>query len=361
MRAYVDREKFEDVLGKAKQAVERRSAISMLSRFKLTADEGKVYVYATDLENFLVFEVPARVEVKGETSVDADKIRSVVKNLSSAEVYMELVGDKLIVKGGRSQFRLVCADPFEFPEFPQAVVKDQIPSSILSRAISKVEYAVSKEDARYALQGMYVRNHDGRLHFVGSDGYRLALFMPEQSFEDELLLSRKSLKVLEKLLKDTIGAVSVGKDENFVHVKGENWTLSVRLLEGEYPDYLAVIPSDFQAVAVVDREDLEKSLKRLSAIASASAFPVKLTFTEGTLLLEISEPEFGEGKDEVDIDYSGEPIEIGFNGKYLLEALESFDANRIYIKVFDAESPVLFESEDLGKDPHLCLIMPMRL
>ena len=118
MRTYVDREKFEDVLGKAKQVVERK--ISMLSRFKLTADEGKVYVYATDLQNFLVFEVPARVEVKGETSVDADKIRSVVK--SSAEVYMELVEGKLIVKGGRSQFRLVCADPSEFPEFPQAVV-----------------------------------------------------------------------------------------------------------------------------------------------------------------------------------------------------------------------------------------------
>ncbi|WP_029552388.1 DNA polymerase III subunit beta [Thermocrinis jamiesonii] len=361
MQVFVDRIEFEEALSKAKSATERKSALPVLNNFKLTADEDRLYIYATDLENFLVFDLPARVEIKGETSVNANKIQSIVKNLSSAEVYMELVEDKLIVKGGRSQFKLVCADPFEFPEFPQVIVKDQIPSSILSRAISKVEYAVSKEETRYALQGMYVRNHDGRLHFVGSDGHRLALFMPEQTFEDELLLSRKSLKVLEKLLKDTIGAVSVGKDENFAHVKGENWTLSVRLLEGEYPDYLAVIPSDFRVIAVVDREDLEKSLKRLSAIASASAFPVKLSFTKDLLLLEISEPEFGEGKDEVDIDYSGEPIEIGFNGKYILEALDSFDSDRIYIKAFDADSPVIFESVDFNKDPYLCLIMPMRL
>jgi len=361
MQVFVDRVELNELLSKAKSATEKRSALPVLNNFKLVADEGRLYIYATDLENFLVLEAPARVEVKGETAVNADKITSIVKNLSSAEVYMELVEDKLVIKGGRSQFKLVCSDPSEFPEFPQAVLKEHIPSSILSKAISKVDYAISKEDTRYALQGMYVHSHNGKLHFVGSDGHRLALFMPEIAFEDELLLSRKSLKVLEKLLKDTIGAVEVGKDESFAHVKGENWILSVRLLEGEYPDYLSVIPSDFRLTAVVDRNELERALKRLSAISSASAFPVKLSFTKDLLLLEISEPEFGEGRDEVDIECDAEPMEIGFNGKYLLEALGEFDSDRIYIKAFDADSPVVFESGDLEKDPYLCIIMPMRL
>ncbi|WP_448583716.1 DNA polymerase III subunit beta [Thermocrinis sp.] len=361
MQIFVDRVEFEDALSKAKSATEKKSALPVLNNFKLVADEDRLYIYATDLENFLVLDLPARVEIKGETSVNANKITSVVKSLSSAEVYLELVEDKLTVKGGRSQFKLVCADPSEFPEFPQVVVKEHIPSSLLSKAISKVDYAISKEDTRYALQGMYVRNHENRLHFVGSDGHRLALFMPEVAFQDELLLSRKSLKVLERLLKDAIGAILVGKDENFVHVKGENWSLSVRLLEGEYPDYLSVLPSDFRVNAIVNRDELEDSLKRLSAIASASAFPVKLSFTKDLLILEISEPEFGEGRDEVDIDYNGEPIEIGFNGKYILEALDSFESDKIYIKAFDADSPVVFESYDFDKDPYLCLIMPMRL
>jgi len=112
---------------------------------------------------------------------------------------------------------------------------------------------------------------------------------------------------------------------------------------------------------VVDRDELERALKRLSAIASASAFPVKLSFTKDLLLLEISEPEFGEGRDELEIEYDAEPMEIGFNGKYLLEALGEFDYDRIYIKAFDADSPVVFESGDLEKDPYLCIIMPMRL
>ncbi|WP_448588327.1 DNA polymerase III subunit beta [Thermocrinis sp.] len=361
MQVFIDRVEFEDALSKAKSATEKKSALPVLNNFRLLADEEQLFIYATDLENFLVLSLPARVETRGEASVNADKITGIVKSLSSAEVYIELTEDKLTVRGGRSQFKLVCADPSEFPEFPQPTLKEHIPSGFLSKAISKVEYAISKEDTRYALQGMCVRNHDGKLHFVGSDGHRLALFMPTLEFHDELLLSRKSLKVLERLLKDTIGAVEIGKDENFAHVRGENWTLSVRLLEGEYPDYMAVIPSDFRLNATVDRSYFEQSLKRLSAIASASAFPVKLSFMKDLLVLEISEPEFGEGKDEVDIDYSGEPMEIGFNGKYLLEALGRFESDKVHIKAFDADSPVVFESYDLEKDPYLCLIMPMRL
>jgi len=364
MRLFVDRVELEDVLTKAKSATEKKSALPVLNNFKLLATEDRLIIYATDLENFLVLNLPARVEVPGETSANADKLTSIVKSLSSAEVYMELEEDKLIIKGGKSQFKLVCGDPSEFPEFPEVVCKDAIPSGLLSKGISKVEYAISKEDTRYALQGMYVGSKEGRLHFVGSDGHRLALYMPEGvSFEEELLLSRKSLKVLERLLKDTIGSVEVGKDENFAHVKGENWSLSVRLLEGEYPDYMAVIPTDYRLNVLLDRAEFESALKRLSAIASASAFPVKLSFSSEIILMEISEPEFGEGSDEVQIESLSamEPMDIGFNGKYLLEALGEFDSDRVYLKAIDADSPVILESANLEKDPYLCVIMPMRL
>jgi len=360
----VDRTDFEEVLKKAKLATEKKTANPILNNFKLSAEEDRLSIYATDLENFLVMELPARVEETGESSVHADKLTSIVGELSSSEVYMELKEDKLLVKGGKSQFKLVCADPSEFPEFPQIQCKNTIPSNLLLKGIPKVEYAISKEDMRYALQGMYVASKEGRLHFVGSDGYRLALYMPEGiSLEEDLLFPRKSLKVLEKLLKDALGEVEVGKDENFVHVKGEGWQLSARLLEGEYPDYMAVIPTDYTISVLLDKNEFENTLKRLSSVSSSKGFPVKLTLSSDVVHVEISDPEFGEGKDEVDVleSFGNETMEIGFNGKYLLSALEEFDFERVYLKAIDPDSPVVLESANLEKDPYLCIIMPMRL
>ena len=364
MRLFVDRMELEDVLTKAKSATEKKSALPVLNNFKLLATENRLIIYATDLENFLVLELPARVEKEGETSVNADKLTSIVKGLSSAEVYMELVEDKLFVRGGKSQFKLVCGDPSEFPEFPEVQCKTTIPSNLMLKGISKVGYAISKDEMMYALQGMYVGSKDGKLHFVGSDGYRLALYMHEGiPLEQDLLFPRKSLKVLEKLLKDTLGEVEVGKDENFVHVKGEGWHLSARLLEGEYPDYMAVIPTDYTISVLLDKNDFENTLKRLSSVSSSKGFPVKLTLSSDVVHVEISDPEFGEGKDEVDVleSYGNEAMEIGFNGKYLLEALEEFDFERVYLKAIDPDSPVVLESANLEKDPYLCIIMPMRL
>jgi DNA polymerase-3 subunit beta len=365
MRVFVDRKEFEEVLTKAKPATEKRASLPVLNNFKLSAKEDRLSVYATDLENFLVLELPARVEETGEVSVNADKLTAVVKNLSSAEVYMELIEDKLIIRGGKSQFRLVCGDPSEFPEFPEVQCKASISSNLLLKGISKVGYALSKEDLKHALQGMYVANKDGKLHFVGSDGYRLALYMHEEiPLEENLLFPRKSLKVLEKLLKDAIGEVEVGKDENFAHVKGEGWQLSMRLLEGEYPDYMAVIPTDYTINVLLDKAEFENALKRLSSVSSSKGgFPVKLTFSSDVVRVEISDPEFGEGKDEVDVleSFNSEPMEIGFNGKYLLEALEEFDFERVRLKAIDPDSPVVLESANQEKDPYLCIIMPMRL
>jgi DNA polymerase-3 subunit beta len=365
MRVFVERKEFEEVLTKAKPATEKRASLPVLNNFKLLATEGKLVIYATDLENFLVLELPARVEEDGEVSVNADKLTAIIKNFSSAEVYMELVGDKLFVRGGKSQFRLVCGDPSEFPEFPEVQCKASISSNLLLKGISKVGYALSKEDLKHALQGMYVASKEGKLHFVGSDGYRLALYMHERvSLEENLLFPRKSLQILEKLLKETLGEVKVGKDESFAHVKGENWSLSVRLLEGEYPDYMAVIPTDYTINVLLDKAEFENALKRLSSVSSSKGgFPVKLTFSSDVVHVEISDPEFGEGKDEVGVleGFNSEPMEIGFNGKYLLEALEEFDFERVYLKAIDPDSPVLLESANQEKDPYLCLIMPMRL
>lgn len=361
MKFSVDREEFLSALSKAKSATEKKSALPVLNNFLLQAQEDTITIKATDLENFLSFTVKADVSQEGSIAVNADKLTSVVKALTSALLHGELKEGKLSITGGRSTFRLTALEPEDFPEFPQVVVSAQLLARELAKAIDKTEYAISKEDTRYALQGMYIHEHKGRTHFVGSDGHRLALYFSSASFPLELLLPRKSLKVIEGLLKGSIGEVFAGKDESFAHLKGEEWELSIRLLEGDYPDYLSVIPQSFSAEILVDKDEFLGCLKRLSAIAESSAFPVKVSFQDHLAIFEISEPEYGEGRDEMEVDYTGEPIELGFNGKYLVEALESFDVKRVWVRIVDPDTAVVIESEDKEKDPYLCLVMPMRI
>lgn len=361
MRFSIDREEFLEVLQKAKSATEKKSALPVLNNFLLHAERGLLTVRATDLENFLTFTIKAEISMEGSLAVNADKLTSVVKSIPSTTLYAELKEGKLSLTGGRSKFNLTAIDPEDFPEFPEIKLSAEIPASDLLKAIDKVEYAISKEDTRYALQGMYVHQYKDRTHFVGSDGHRLALYYTQSSFPLELLIPRKSLKIIEKLLRDYVGELTAGRDESFAHIKGDYFSLSVRLLEGEYPDYLSVIPESFNSEVLIDRAEFLNSLKRLSAIAEGSAFPVKISFQDNLAIFEISEPEYGEGKDEMEVDYTQEPIELGFNGKYLIEALESFDTDKVLLKIVDADTAVVIESEDPKEDPYLCLIMPMRI
>ncbi|MFN3598610.1 MAG: DNA polymerase III subunit beta [Aquificaceae bacterium] len=361
MRFKVDRGEFLSALQKAKNATEKKSALPILNNFLLIAQGGKLTIRATDLENFLSVSIKGDIEEEGKIAVNADKLTSVVKSLASASISAELKEDKLILSGGRSTFKLVTLDPEDFPEFPPVKAGAEFPALDLIKAIDKVEYAISKDDSRYALQGLYVHEVDGKTHFVGSDGHRLALYWREGEFPMELLIPRKSLKVIQGLLEDYLGRVSSGKDDSFIHLTGEDFHLSMRFLEGEYPDYMAVIPTSFNHEIFADKDSFLDSLKRLSSIAESSAFPVKITFSDHVAILEISDPEYGEGRDELDVDYGGEPVEVGFNGKYLIEAFDSFDVSKVWIKVIDPDSAVVIESDDKEKDPYLCVVMPMRL
>lgn len=361
MRFSVDREEFLDALTKAKSATEKKSALPVLNNFLLQAQKDRLIVKATDLENFLTFSVRAEVYEEGVVAVNADKLTSVVKAIPSATLQAQLLENKLSITGGRSKFNLTALEAEDFPEFPEVKVSSQIPAVDFLKAIDKTEYAISKEDTRYALQGMYIHEHKGKTHFVGSDGHRLALYFTPSPFSLELLIPRKSLKVIEGLLKDYIGEISVGKDGSFAHLQGEDFQLSIRLLEGEYPDYLSVIPESFNIEVLINKSEFLSALKRLSAIAESSAFPVKISLQDNLAVFEITEPEYGEGRDEVDIEYSQEPIELGFNGKYLIEALESFDTEKVWLKIVDPDSAIVLDSEDKESDPYMCLVMPMRI
>ncbi len=363
MKLQIDREEFEEALKKAKEATEKKSALPILTNLLLVTQGDRLIIKATDLENYLLLSVKADVEEEGSVCVSSRSLSDIIRNLPSAVINLENEADKLVITGGRSRFRLPTAPPEDFPEFPELQEgQESISGNLILEGIDKTEYAIAKEEARIALQGMYMRGHEGRIHFVGSDGHRLALFEPEGSFSYELLVPRKSLKVIRRLLTGIEDVrVSKSEDGSFAHFTTEEWKLMVRLLEGEYPDYIAVIPKEFSAEVLVDADEIKRALKRLSGLSEGKIFPVKITLSDNLAIIEFADPEFGEGREELDVDYIGEPFEIGFNGKYLLEALESFDSERVWIRFTTPDTAALLESDDFEKDPYRCIIMPMRV
>ncbi|NPB08010.1 MAG: DNA polymerase III subunit beta [Aquificae bacterium] len=363
MKVKVDREELEEVLKKAKESTEKKAALPILSNFLITASGESLTVKATDLENYLLVGVRAEVEEEGEVCVHSQKLYDIVKNLSSVYVEIFTEGEKLVISGGRSLYKLPTAPTEDFPEFPEiAEGEETISGNLLLNGIDKVEYAVAKEETNIALQGMFLRGYEGRIHFVGSDGHRLALYEPVGELSTELLIPKKSLKVLKKLITG-IEDVRVAKseEETFAYFTTEEWKFAARLLEGEFPDYVSVIPSEFSAEVLVEVEELLKALKRLKSISEGKVFPVKLILTDNLLILEFADPEFGEAREELEVEYTGEVFEIGFNGKYLMEALDAYDSERVWLRFTTPDTASLIEAEDYEKDPYKCIIMPMRV
>ncbi len=363
MKLQIDREEFEEALKKAKEATEKKSALPILTNFLLSAEGDRLVIKATDLENYLILSLKADIEEEGSVCVSSRSLSDIVRNLSSAVINLQTEGEKLLVTGGRSRFKLPTVPPEDFPEFPEVKEGEEtISGNLILEGISKTEYAIAKEETRIALQGMYMRGYEGRVHFVGSDGHRLALFEPEGSFSYELLVPRKSLKVVQRLLTGIEDVrVSKSEDGNFAYFTSEEWKLVVRLLEGDYPDYLAVIPKEFAAEVLLDVEETTRALKRLSGLSEGKVFPVKITLSDNLAVFEFMDPEFGEGREELDVDYIGDPFEIGFNGKYILEALDAFDSEKAWFRFTTPDTAALLESDDYEKDPYRCIIMPMRV
>jgi len=364
MKVTCDRKLLEEHLNKAKEATEKKAALPILTNFLLEAKGETLKVQATDLENYLTLEIPATVIEEGRVCVNSQKLSDIVKNGKCAEVLFSLQGGNLIVECGRSKFKLATIDPEEFPEFPetpQEAEAQTLDGNLLLEAIDRTDYAIPKDAENIVLNGLFVKGKETEIHFVGTDGHRLALFKPVvEGFNLSFLLPKRSLKVLKKVVSK-LDQLEVSATENFAHFKGGNWQLAVRLLEGEYPDYEAVIPQETNYNALVSTEELINALKRVTLLVEGKVKPVKLTLMDNLIKLEVSDPEFGEAEDEVEAEYIGETISTEFNARYLIEALDNYDSERVWLKLVDPDSPLLIEAESLEEEPYICLVMPMAL
>jgi DNA polymerase-3 subunit beta len=353
----------------------------ILSYFLLEAGKKGSYIVATDLETALREPVEIKVDEAGRLCVPARKLFEIVREMEG-DLLFESVdesassasgGGWLKVKAGTSDFRLACLSANDFPAWP--VIEDSeeitIDATILLEMIEKTLYSAGESDTRYTLNGLlfHTKPTEKLLTIVGTDGHRLALIMKqmdvEMKDEKKMIVPRKAVSELRRFLNKEIekAKIMIGKNHLLFSVGastgGGEVQFLTRLIEGTYPNYEHVMPKANEKKVSISKETFAKALRRVSVMSRERANAVRFDFGDGTLILTSSNPDVGEAKEEVAVDYKGEKLSVGFNARYLIEALSVMTSERVVLELQDPLSPVLVREE--GKEDYRCVVMPMRI
>lgn len=354
---------------------DRKSSMPVLAHVLLEASEGRpaeeaLTVSATDTDVGLAGSYPAEVISEGAVAVQARQLYDVVKSLSADAVELERQENNWIeIKAGSSRFRLVGMAPEQFPELPSCNDVDlfAIEAGTLARMIERTIFCVSTDDNRHNLSGVYCEPVDETvLRMVSTDGHRLALAERQLEtsipFSEGVIVPRKGFQELRRVLGDSqekIEKVEVGFSKNNGLIRAGKVTLSTRLVEGQFPDYNQVIPQGFDKTAKINRAQLTDSLRRVSLLSQGRTHGVRLKFSENLLELTAEDPEVGEAREAIDIEYDGKELLMGFNAKYLLDVMSLISDDAVIFQLTDDLSPGVIKP--LEEEGFLSVIMPMRI
>ena len=357
-----------DVLLKPLQAVigvvERRQTMPILSNVLLVAKGNNLAVTATDLEVELVAQTEVSVDAGGEITVSGRKLLDICRALpEGSEVDVSVSGEKVIVRSGRSKFSLATLPAAEFPtvEDIKAGQTVKVDQAVLARLIEKTHFSMAQQDVRYYLNGMLLETGGKQLRAVATDGHRLALSEAEVESaidEQQVIVPRKGVLELQRLLSGE-GSVDVDLGENHVRIQLESIRFTSKLIDGRFPEYERVIPQDSSNELTADREALRSALQRTAILSNEKYRGIRLIIRDSGVVMQAHNPEQEEAEEELEVAYSGEDIEIGFNVNYLLDALGGVDGDEVSISVQDGNSSCLIRKP--GTDECKFVVMPMRL
>jgi DNA polymerase III subunit beta len=348
--------------------VERRTTIPILSNVLIESDGEGIVVTATDQEVAVRRKCKASVEQGGVLATGARKLYEMVRELPDGEVLIRcLENDWIEVSLGRSRFRLIGMPPDQFPAMPQPASTTkplQLSGPVLAEMIEHTIFAVSTDEARANLNGLYLEStEDERLRMVATDGHRLAMIVrPAEGarLDKGVIIPRKAVQELRKVLESGDEVVDLFVEGGVAHVWRGPVRMSMRLVEGEFPDYRLVVPPNCVQLVELDVAPLLAALRRVSVVSSERTRGARLQIEAGRLELSSINPDVGEAADEVEIEYTGDPLTVGFNARYMAEMLSILPAGgRVELGLNDDVSPGVMR--DLG-DPDYCyIVMPMRL
>ncbi len=349
---------------------EKKGTLPILSHVLIEATGETLRISATDLEIAVVAETKAEIKVGGKIAVNARNLFDIVKEAPEESVSLVKKEDQSVeVVSGKSRFRLVGLNPEEFPSLPTVSSQEEIEleSADLEEILGKTFYAASTEETRYTLNGVYLlrvsHGEQSYLRVVATDGHRLSYderpVQKKWSLEKGIIIPRKGVSEIKNLLTGTEGNLKVSVDDKAILFKRGSVSLLIRLIEGEFPAYEQVIPKKTDKIVSVERGVFVGALRRMSLMTSGIGRGVKFGFSPAFLEMSVSNPDVGDAREEVPIDYKGGTFQIGFNPKYFLDVLSTLEDEKIVLELKDEVSPCVIRSEfDRG---FLALIMPMRI
>jgi len=372
MKVTIERAALLKSLNHVHRVVERRTMIPILSNVLLRADNGVLSLKATDLDMEVTEPLAADVGVKGATTLPAHTLYDIVRKLpDGAQVSLETSGDsgQLQLRSGRSRFMLQALPEADFPDLSAGEMTHSfsLPGADLKKLIEKTQFAISSEETRYYLNGIYLHTMevDGKPVFraVATDGHRLArveLPAPAGSVGmPGVIVPRKAVAEVLKLVDDLGGDVAIDLSATKIRFKFGAAVLITKLIDGTFPDYARVIPTGNDKRLIVERAPFAQAVDRVSTISSERGRAVKLSVADGKLTLSVSNPDSGSAVEELEVEYDAAPIDIGFNFRYLLDITAQLESDTALFRLADPGSPTLVQDRDGASA--LYVLMPMRV
>lgn len=346
--------------------VERRQTMPILANILLEAREDQLSMTASDLEVELVAVTEVdEVKSEGEITVPARKFLDICRALpDESTIRIQLEGDRLVVRSGRSRFVLSTLPATDFPvvEDIQASLEVSISQADFRRLLDKTHFSMAQQDVRYYLNGLLIEIGEGRVRAVATDGHRLALCEIEagqaSDATQQVIIPRKGVLELQKLLGED-GDLILSIGTNHVRAIVGQTRFTSKLIDGRFPDYDRVIPKPEGNLLITQRDYLRSALQRAAILSNEKYRGVRLDLSSKSLRIQANNPEQEEAQDELEVDYNGDDMEIGFNVNYLLDALAAVDTENVEVGFVDSNSSCVIKSQ--GEVNARFVVMPMRL
>jgi DNA polymerase-3 subunit beta len=371
MKATIERATLLKGLSHVQSVVERRNTIPILSNVLIEATaDGALKLMATDLDLQINESIPAAVDQPGATTVSAHTLFDIARKLpEGSQVSLAAAEGKMTIVAGRARFQLGTLPRDDFPVIAEGELPTsfEMPAETLKQIIDKTRFAISTEETRYYLNGIFLHvSEDGAqpvLKAAATDGHRLArVTMPRPDGADgmpDVIIPRKCVAELRKLLDEIDGSVGVSLSATKIRFDLGQALLTSKLIDGTFPDYSRVIPTGNDKILKIDPRSFEEGVDRVSTIATEKTRAVKMALDRDKITLSVSSPENGTAAEEVPGEYTSPGFEIGFNSRYLLDILGQIEGDQCEVHLADAAAPTLIREND--KAPALYVLMPMRV
>jgi DNA polymerase III subunit beta len=372
MELNIKRNTFLSGIQKTLGIVDRKTTMPILNNILIRTENGKIKIVATDKELGLISRYDAEIIEPGDITISAKKLHEMIRELQGEEIHLVTTENHQVLLTSQKVLYKIHGLPAD--EFPNVLEADDIPyfkiqGSVLYDLIRKTAFAVSMDEMRINLNGVFFETEDSvngpRLKMSATDGHRLAMAYSQAGenggliMEKGMIIPRKGLMEIRKLVEDEKDEILIGFDHGMFLVKTKDTTLKVSLIDGEYPDYRRVVPVDKGTLLRFEKNIVLHALKRMNVMSSDRYNGVIMTLMENRLILNSTNPDVGEANDEMDVSYSGEELRVGYNVSYMIDAIDVVDDAEVLFEMRPGMKPAMVRT--VGDDRYACVVMPLKI